>query len=441
MRGGCVSIKGHTLRAGLALAVVAATLVWWVASQSPAKGASEASSSTLVLGLFQPFSGANANFGPSNIPDCYAAVLDINNAGGLLGHKVTCKSFDSTSDPADAVSAMNRMIASTSNLVELFGPPIDLPVESILDAAKLVHFSDDGDPRLDHQKSPYFFRFSPSDGVGGIVYALYAYSHGFTHAAAAFTNDQNAQTSVPALTRVYPKLGGHFAINLTLAPGQTSYRTEISRLLAAKPDAIIMEMDPQTAATFLTEVQQLDSGKLPPILFTSVASNPPFITAVSKAIGKTAYQQDTTTVQADVPPVGPGFNQWKHDLFAAPQQMSNRGQYLTIPYSLWYYDAYLVGALAMTQAKSTDPGKWAPLVTQIANGTPGAVVVHTYAEGKAALAAGKHIKYVGASGPILLNQWHNAVASWVGYKWNPTTGLQPTASKIAPSALARAEGL
>ncbi|MBV8941251.1 MAG: hypothetical protein JO240_05940, partial [Solirubrobacterales bacterium] len=33
---------------------------------------------------------------------------------------------------------------------------------------------------------------------------------------------------------------------------------------------------------------------------------------------------------------------------------------------------------------------------------------HTYGAGKAALAHGKHIQYVGAVGPVHFNQWHNA---------------------------------
>jgi hypothetical protein len=35
-------------------------------------------------------------------------------------------------------------------------------------------------------------------------------------------------------------------------------------------------------------------------------------------------------------------------------------------------------------------------------------VVNTYAAGKAALAQGKRIQYVGAVGPVVFNQWHNA---------------------------------
>ena len=44
-----------------------------------------------------------------------------------------------------------------------------------------------------------------------------------------------------------------------------------------------------------------------------------------------------------------------------------------------------------------------PLVT-----TPGGAVVYTYRDGLAGLAAGKKIKFYGASGPMVFDKYHNA---------------------------------
>jgi hypothetical protein len=62
--------------------------------------------------------------------------------------------------------------------------------------------------------------------------------------------------------------------------------------------------------------------------------------------------------------------------------------------------------------------------------------VHSYAEGIAALKAGKKIDYVGATGPILWNQWHNSTGEFelTGYQPNGSLPLVATisASDIAP---------
>jgi hypothetical protein len=397
-----------------------------------------------VLGVFQPYTGANASFGAEASGDCYAAQKAINDGGGVLGRKVACQAFDSGTDPADELAPANRMIASTSNLAMIFGPAIDLPVEQILDNAKLVHFTDDGDPRLDHQASPYFFRTTPSDRAGGAVYALWTFSHGYHHAAAVFTNDAGAQTSVTGLRREYRRLGGKFAIDLTLAPGQTSYRTEVAQVLAAKPDAIVTEMDPQTGAAFFSEMLQLNNGKLPPIIQTSRALDPAWLQPVLHAIGNSNFQRYFTIVGYVVPNAGPGYVAWTKALLGAPQHIDNRQGYLAGPYDEWEYDGYVLGALAITAAKSTDPTKWEPLVMKIANGTPGAVIVHTYAEGRHALASGHQIRYVGATGPLSFNRWHNNSAAWAGYRYtgNGTSisDLVPNAGTLSTSQVAQAVG-
>jgi branched-chain amino acid transport system substrate-binding protein len=392
-----------------------------------------------------PYTGPNASFGAEASALCYTAIKALNDGGGVLGHTFSCKAFDSTEDPADALPVANRMIASTSNLALIYGPAsVEPAVEPVLNNAKLVHLSVTGDPRFDHQHSLYFYRLSPADDVTGTALAAYAIAHGYRHAAAVFTNDQSAQTSVPALRKAYPKLGGHFAADLTLTPGQTSYRTEVSQVLSSHADAIIGETDPQTAATFLSELLQLNNGKLLPILTDSRAIESDWITAVLKVIGPAAFKKDVVAVSFNVPTAGTGYQAFKHDLQSAPQNIPNRSSYLTDPFAQWYYDGILVSGLAMMEAKSTDPTKWAPDVMSIANGSPGAVVVHTFPQAKAAILAGKHVHYIGASGQLVFTGSHNNAAPFAGFIYDGTgTGpasLLPTGGTITPQQLAQDEG-
>lgn len=399
---------------------------------------------TLVYGVYQPFTGPDATFGPQGMALCWAAANGINQSGGVLGHKFTCKPFDSTSDPADALPVANRMIASTGNLVAIYGPvDVEVAVEPLLNNAKLVHFSDQSDPRYDHQTSPWFFRAAASDSLAGIALGVYAQTHGYTHAASVFTNDPSAQTSVPSLTSSYPRIGGSFAVKLTLAPGQTSYRTEVARVLAAHPDAVISEMDPQTAATFLSEMLQLNNGKLLPYITTSRTESSDWITAVLHAIGKANYEHYITPVFAKLSETGTGYSHYYRYFMTAPQAVPSRSQFVTDVYNQWGYDELTVAALAMQEAKSTDQSKWAPLVVQIADGTPGAVVVHSFGEGKQALASGKKIRFVGATGSLFFNSNHNNITPFAGYHYNGQgTGNQslvPTAGIITQAQIQHAQ--
>jgi hypothetical protein len=67
---------------------------------------------------------------------------------------------------------------------------------------------------------------------------------------------------------------------------------------------------------------------------------------------------------------------------------------------------------------------------------PGAVVVHTFAVGVAAVQAGKKIDYVGAAGVIDFNQWHNSGGGFEIGAYQPSGDLalvrSITAAQLAP---------
>src|SRR6516165_4672405 len=82
---------------------------------SSASGGAKAGA-VLTVADVAPFSGPDAALGPTYLATCYGATHAINADGGVLGHKLTCKSVDTRGEPADAVPAVNQMFASTPNL-------------------------------------------------------------------------------------------------------------------------------------------------------------------------------------------------------------------------------------------------------------------------------------------------------------------------------------
>jgi hypothetical protein len=72
------------------------------------------------------------------------------------------------------------------------------------------------------------------------------------------------------------------------------------------------------------------------------------------------------------------------------------------------YDGINLAALAMIASKSTSPATYMPFVLKIGNGVPGAVVVHSFADGAAALKQGKQIRYEGPGGPTSFDAYHDS---------------------------------
>jgi hypothetical protein len=72
------------------------------------------------------------------------------------------------------------------------------------------------------------------------------------------------------------------------------------------------------------------------------------------------------------------------------------------------YDGINLAALAMVAAKSTTPQTYRPFIESIANGKPGAVEVHSFAEGLSALKKGKTVHYIGPGGPTNFDNFHDS---------------------------------
>jgi branched-chain amino acid transport system substrate-binding protein len=121
----------------------------------------------LTAGVLHAFTGQNAFFGLNAQNSCKAAAVQINAAGGIMGHPLNCSDYDTKGDPADAVPVTQRMLVSASHLVMVVGPDgSDIPsVLPVLEQAKVPELNTVGDPRYDTQTSPDFWRLTPSDST------------------------------------------------------------------------------------------------------------------------------------------------------------------------------------------------------------------------------------------------------------------------------------
>lgn len=382
----------------------------------------------LTFGVFESFSGPLAAFGPPNLAGCVAAAKVVDQAGGILGHQLKCQAVNDTGDPADAVPAATRMLTNVSNLVGLVGPGgVSPAVVPIFTAAKMPMFSIAGNPQYDTNTDPWYYRLVPSDSVTGRVMAYWASKHyGNLPAASVFTN-VSAQTVPQPLAAEYKKLGGQIVKSVILQQDQSSYRTEAEQIIAAHPKLIFTETDPQTAATFFSELLQL-SHNLPPVVGDEADTYQPWVKAVLPVV---SHKLNLVAVTQTAPGSSPGYSQFKQGLLSSGAQVKNPGQYATGPFTIADYDAVIIAALAMNAAHSTSPTAYRPFITKV-TGTPGpgSTTVHTYAQGVSALKAGKSIRYSGAGGVISFNKYHNAAAPFGALRLNSANGSFTPAGKI-----------
>jgi branched-chain amino acid transport system substrate-binding protein len=425
--------RARALVATAAVLTVSATAACSSSAQSGA-----VQHSTLTVAAFNPFTGPDGAFGPEMMAGCLTAVTAVNAAGGVLSNKVACSAVDTRGDPADAVTGAAKMLATTSHLFGVLGPSSDEADSTapLINAAKIPMFADTGEASFDHTTLPYFWRMTPADDVQGAAMALYAKQKGYLRGAAVFGNDIGSQASVPTLLRAYSALGGQMVLNQKITLGQTSYQPEVEQLIAQHPQVIFTEASPQADATFLAELQQLNGGHLIPVIGSDASIEPQWLTAVSGAIGKPTLSKDFVAEQPYAPTSGGGWQAYNKALLVTAGVTKPASQWTGDPYSMVDYDGVIIMALAATAANSTTPSVWNAYIPKVTTAGPGVMVVNSYAAGVAALHAGKTIDYVGATGLIAFNQYHNSTGGFEVSAYQPNGNLPYitsfTASQLAP---------
>ena len=396
-----------------ACSTAAAALMLLAACGSSSSAGGGLGSGALLVGVLAPFSGADASFGPRYYAGCLAASLSINGAGGIGGRKVSCQQFDTRGEPADAVPAANSMIAANTNLMAVVGCTSDeaSTVVPILDRSHIPMFCMTGQSEFNKSSFKYFHRLVPPDSFDAyamIGSALYGPNHApYKNVALVFGDDIGSQTFVGPAVAALTKLGVTIAINQAIHLGAASYRTEVAKLLATKPDVILTETI-GSAGTYLGEVKQQNGGKMIPFIGTSATIDPVWFQQVRDAIGLQDFQADFSAVDLRLTLSGSGYDEFVTQLTAAEATDPGATKYKGKSPTTHLYDGIIMTALAMVAANSADPTVYNQKIFDIANGVTGATVVSTFKEGVDALKAGKSIRYVGAAGENNFNQWNNS---------------------------------
>jgi neutral amino acid transport system substrate-binding protein len=397
-------IKVRLRRSGtiaLALAVAAAATVAAGAFGSVKSAATkhEANASTLVVGGIFPFTGTKSllsQWGTHGVP---VGIYEVNNNGGVLGHKWKPAYVDDAADSVDALPAFRKLLLKHPTMVVgPFSPTIEAVINQF-QPNNVADFMVGGLTQLDQMNYPYVFRTSSSDSNEAIAMAYYAIKHGWKTASLIFDNSANSQGFVPPLEKAFKALGGKIDANITLTPGQSSYNAELAQAFSSRPQVIFDSMDSQSAATLFSDAQQLGYMNVPWI-GDDLQSAPNGDYA--KAFGKTASSELTAALPAS--PSGGAFTHFLSD-YQKVWHTKN-----TLPTTFNEYDSIVIASLAMTAAKSTNPKVWVKDIVKVSD--PPGVQCSTYAACVRLIKGGKKVNYQGASGNDDFNKYHNVFSGF-----------------------------
>lgn len=417
----------------LAASLAAATLLAACASSgsSSAGGAGAAASGgggggTISVGAEASLTGVTAVFGAQSLAGVQTGIYAVNKAGGLWnGTTLRIDVADDASDPVDATAPAHKLVyVDHVAFQDGEAGATAQATATIFTSAKVPYMMPGGDTYFDHSTNPYIWRLSPSDSQLGVAMALWAHHLGYTRAAGLFIENEVAQALGPVVTAGFTKLGGTMTSTQYIQPDLTSYSAEISKLLASHPQVIFTEADPPTESVIFKDLQAAGVNNLP-----TIGTDDMVATSMLQAIGIPDAMKLMTNVEAGTfnSPAVTIFNTLTEE---ATHKAVQAGAYNT-------YDGVIIAALAEDAAHSTAGPQVNAEIPKVT--APGGELVYSYAQGKAALAAGKRITYIGASGPFYYNQYHNVFGPFVVVKAT-SSGNYQTIYNISATALKAATG-
>lgn len=352
---------------------------------------------TITYGELYPFTGSKAELSGWGTAGAAAGQYEVNHNGGVLGQQLRAVTADDAADAVDALPALRKLLLSQPKFIlGPFSPTIEAVIGSFA-PNHVVDFMMGGTAQLDNMNNPYVFRTFASDSTEATAMALYAISKGDRTASLIFDNSANSQGFVAPLTAAFQKLGGTVLSNQSIVPAQSSYKSELVKAFAGHPQVVFASFDTQTAATMWSDAGQLGYLDTPWVGDDLMAT-----AEYSKAFGPKA----TTSLFAAQPatPSGPAYQHFLSDYQAA----NHSGTPLPATFNI--YDSVVIAALAMTDAKSTDPTVWVKHVVDVS--TPPGTACGDYAACVALLKAGKKINYEGAGGSNDFNAHHNVFSGF-----------------------------
>lgn len=349
------------------------------------------STGDIVFGQLIGVTGDYAPFTPPAISAAKIAVDEINDAGGVMDRNVTLVTEDNRSTVDGAVAGFSKL--TTVNNAAVMGSLESDGQVALFDQIQQRQLpnicSSCGTTFLDEKGGDFSFRVTASDSDAGIIIAQVARDAGVQNLAMIVQNTEGASGPAEVATEAFKKAGGNVS-SVTIEPGASSYNSEVAKALESQPDALYLAAGVEAGIPILREIDRrgydIPIYVSPDLITDDVAALP---NADQLTAALTAFDVDS-----------PAYKSYAERFRAATGGDPEPGMY-----DANNYDQYILFALAMEAAKSTNGADVAGKIIEVAS-APGKKV-YSFAEGKEALAAGEEIDFDGASSTLDMNEFGN----------------------------------
>jgi len=197
---------------------------------------------TLLLGEVGSLTGSEATFGISTRNAIELAINEVNAAGGVKGKKIEIRVYDNQSKPEEAANAANRLI-NQDNVLLILGEVAStnsIAMATKAQPAKVPMISNASTNPKVTEIGDYIFRVCFIDPFQGYVMAKFAHDNLKLNKVAVLRDlgSDYSQGLADVFERKFTEMGGKIVAGETYTKGSTDFRSQLTAIKRASPDAI-----------------------------------------------------------------------------------------------------------------------------------------------------------------------------------------------------------
>lgn len=353
----------------------------------------QAPSCPVKVGGILPLTGSMAPITKKIAQAAELGFEHINQGGGIKGCPVQFILRDDQGQPSVGVDAakylveVERVAAFTGTISSGVTGPI---ISAVTAPSKVVQISccSTASSFTDGRSGGYFFRTLPTSKTQAYATASEISRRGYKKLAVIYVNTDFGTDMLRFFRQAAGKLGTDIAAEVAYNDNQPSYRAEVTRALAAKPESLLLIGFPKDAVTIVRE--WLSLGGPNKVALNNSMRTMDFVNGVGARFVEDFFGMDNAQV------AGPHVDAF-NNAFQVKWGTDSKG-----PGVHTQYDAVMVLGLAMNIAKDLTGPSIREAVRKVH--TPGGTPVGTgpaeYKKAVELIKAGKPIKYYGATGPV-----------------------------------------
>lgn len=347
--------------------------------------AAQAAGDPIRIGLLAPLTGTGGPYGKEEEDAAKAAVANINAAGGILGRKLELFVADDESTPTAGVAAARKLIDvnGVSAIAGVWSSAVALAVRPIaIEKGVALLPNGSADELTQGDTKGLVWRFQTNGKEWGRAFANAALKDGAKTASLLVLQTPFTLSTVKPFEDAFKAGGGKIIDVVYFNPNQPSYRAEVEKVFASKPDAVFV---PSYIPEFSAIAKEAYRSGFESKLYTfshAADSQGKFVQNVGKQVA-----EGINHVQAV-----PSGNSATYQLYL---KLTGQKPGTIVAFGANVFDEINVLALAIEKAKSDKAVDFAKEIPAVVNG-PG-VTVTDPAEGLKLIREGKAIRYAGAT--------------------------------------------